>query len=135
MIRGLFCAAAALALSGCAGFQERLDATLSDPGLEYAAAERDAYRTYAAAFSEVPFSKGAVSVVAPDHGDLRTYTLVPCRGGTRICAGSAHGPAGTLERTPDYMIVRGLYGRTFWLSPGGDGALVWPGHTVPLAWN
>ena len=126
---------AALALGGCADFQQRVDAVLTDPGLEYSAAERDAYRTYAAAFSEAPFSNGAISVVAPDHGDLRTYRLVPCQGGARICAGSEHGRAGQVEATADYIIVRGLYGRTFWLSPGGDGALVGNGHTVPLAWN
>lgn len=116
-------------LSGCAGFDAE------SAGLEYAVAERDAYRAFAASFSDVPFAEGAVSVIAPDHGHLRTYTLVPCHGGSAICAGSVHGPAGQLERTPDYMIVRGLYDRTFWLSPGGDGALVGNGHTVALAWN
>lgn len=116
-------------LAGCAGF----DADTA--GLEYEAAERDAYRAFAASFSEVPFSKGTVSVVASDHGSMRTYFLVPCQGGSAICGGSAHGPVGQLERTPDYMIVRGLYGREFWLSPGGDGALVGNGHTVALAWN
>lgn len=121
--------AAGSVLVGCADF----DPTTA--GLEYEVAEQDAYRAFAASFSEVPFSQGAVSVVASDHGDMRTYILVPCHGGTAICGGSAHGPVGRLERTPDYMIVRGLYGREFWLSPGGDGALIGNGHTVALAWN
>jgi hypothetical protein len=129
MRRLVWAMAGALCVAGCAGFDPET------AGLDYEDGERDAYRAYAASFSEVPFSKGAVSVVTTERGALATYTLVPCQGGAAICAGSAQGRAGQLERTPDYMIVRGLYGREFWLSPGGDGAMVGGGQTVPLAWN
>lgn len=120
--------AAATVLAGCA----------AAPGAappDFDTVERGVYRAFSNQFLEVPFSNGPISVIASDHGDLRTYRLVPCQGGTRICAGSAHGPAGRFERTPDYTIVRGLYNRVFWLSPGGDGALVGSGHTVALAWD
>lgn len=126
---------AGLALAGCAGFEAPQGSTLAIPGLEYEAIERGAYRAYAASFSQAPFSNGPISVIAADQGDLRTYRLVPCQGGAAVCAGSAGGRVGQVERTLDYVIVRGLYNRTFWLSPGGDGALEGNGRTVPLAWD
>ena len=100
----------------------------------FAPIERAAYRSYAAAYSEMPFAEGAMSIVAAEQGEMRTYRLVPC--GETVCGGSAHGPAGRVETTADYVIVSGLYGRQFWLSPGGDGALIRSdGATVSLAWD
>jgi hypothetical protein len=81
-----------------------------------------------------PFDTGTVYVVANEHGDLHTYSLTPCRGGTRICGGS--GRVGTVERTLDFSVVTGAYSdRTFFLSPGGDGYLTWRGADIDLAWN
>lgn len=97
----------------------------------------DIRRGWSAAVQDAPFEGGqAISVVATEHGILRTYRLVPCRGGTAVCGGSANGPAGRVERTPDYVIVRGLYGRAFYLSPGGDGGIREAGHPdIFLAWD
>ncbi len=83
---------------------------------------------------EVPFANGAMSIVATEHGTLRTYRLVPCHSGI-VCAGSERGRHGRLEQTEDYTVVRGLYGRTFWLSRGGDGVLQRGSHGVTLAWD
>lgn len=119
-----------LALAGCAGTPE-------DHGIaEYPVYAAAAYRAYAAAYSETPFANGALSVVAAESDRMRTYTLVPCRGGTAICAGTARGRAGTLTVTPDYHVVRGLYGnRVFYLSPGGDGAVMRGAQGFALAWD
>lgn len=89
-------------------------------------------RFYAEQFQDQPFDVGPVSVLTEEHGELHTYSLRPCRGGTRIC-----GPqVGTFEKTPDYTIVQGAYrGRTFFLSPGGDGYMVRNGRSISLAWN
>lgn len=121
---------AALALAGCSGTPE-------DYGIaEYSVYNAAAYRAYAAAYSETPFANGAMSVVSAEADRMRTYSLFPCRGGAAICAGSARGHAGTLTVTPDYHVVRGLYGnRTFYLSPGGDGAVMRGTHGFPLAWD
>jgi hypothetical protein len=103
----------------------------------YSFLEAEAYRAYAQSYSETPFALGSMDIVATEGDNLRTFRLVPCRNGTAICSGSARGQAGTLTRSPDYWIVRGLYGgRTFYLSPGGDGA-IWYGNNraVALAWN
>lgn len=86
-------------------------------------------------FTEEPFARGALAVVARESGELRTFGLVPCQGGAAICAGSAQGPAGRLSRTPEYFVVDGLYGRRFWLSYGGDGYVERAGTYVPLAWD
>lgn len=86
------------------------------------------------AFRDKPFDTGTVYVVANEHGDLHTYSLTPCRGGTHICGGSGH--VGHVQRTEDFYIVTGAYrGRTFYLSPGGDGYLKWRGVDRDLAWN
>jgi hypothetical protein len=109
-----------------------------DPSTEsFAFLEAEAYRAYGQSFSEYPFANGAMDVIATENGDMRTYRLVPCRGGTAICAGGLHGPAGRLERTRDYWIVTGLFGgRSFYLSPGGDGAIYYGGErATALAWN
>jgi hypothetical protein len=89
-------------------------------------------RVYADLFQDKPFDEAAVKVVATEHGDLRTFTLRPCQNGARICGADA----GTVEVTPDYYVVSGAYpGRTFWLSPGGDGFTDWSGVRSNLAWN
>lgn len=129
---------AAMILSGCAAGPdaqslEQIETSL-EANLSSEAIDRAAYRAFASAHSEMPFEFGAMSVVAAEDGELHSYTLVRC--GDAVCAGSAHGPRGQVESTPDYVIVSGLYGRTFWLSPGGDGALTRSsGETVPLAWD
>jgi hypothetical protein len=86
-------------------------------------------------FTEEPFVRGALAVVARENGELMTFGLVPCQGGAAICAGSAQGPAGQLSRTPEYFVVDGLYGRRFWLSYGGDGYVERAGIYIPLAWD
>jgi len=139
MKTALLAALAATTLTGCESFLDgqflpemgRYDSDLSN----VEQAELATYRAYADAFSEAPFQNGAVSVVAEAQGDLGTYSLHPCRNGTAVCAGSAQGPVGQVGVTDDYTVVSGLYGGTFWLSPGGDGAFVRGGETVALAWN
>ncbi len=87
-----------------------------------------------AAFRDQPFDTGVVYVVANEHGDLHTYSLTPCRGGTHICGGT--GLVGHVERTVDFFVVTGAYrDRTFYLSPGGDGYFTWRGINRDLAWN
>ena len=91
-------------------------------------------RAFDESFRDLPFDSGVVYVVANEHGDLHTYSLTPCGGETRICGGS--GGVGHVQRTPDYFVVTGAYaGRTFYLSPGGDGILTWRGVNRDLAWN
>ena len=86
-------------------------------------------------WNETPFAHGPVYVVAPVSGKLRTYKLVPCRNGTRICAGSGHGRAGQLTAAGDGYLVRGAYGGiAFELSANGDGVAHRGNRTVPLAW-
>ncbi|AGI69955.1 hypothetical protein OAN307_c46050 [Octadecabacter antarcticus 307] len=81
-----------------------------------------------------PFDTGTVYVAANEHGDLHTYSLTPCRGGTQICGGAGH--VGTVRRPLDYFVVTGAYrDRTFFLSPDGDGYLTWRGADLDLAWN
>lgn len=79
-----------------------------------------------------PFDEGTVYVVATERGELRTYALRPCRNETHICGTRA----GHLSETEQFYAVTGAYpGRTFFLSPGGDGVLRRGSHEVPLAWN
>lgn len=104
--------------------------------LEFANLAAETRRAYDDAYRTIPFADGPVSVIASEGGMLRTFALVPCQGGTRICAGSLRGRAGALTVTPDYWIVTGLYGnRHFYLSPGGDGAIVRGRTQNWLAWN
>lgn len=93
-------------------------------------------RAWAEGSGWMPFAQGAVSVIAREGGALRSWQLVPCRGGEAVCSGSLTGPAGTLAHTRDHTVVRGLHGRVFWLGPGGDGTLGLPGGTTtPLVWG
>jgi hypothetical protein len=99
--------------------------------------ERNALLDYAQSYSETPFALGAMDIVAVENDELKTFRLVPCRGGAQICADNLNGPAGTLQRTPEYWIVSGIYGgRSFYLSPGGDGAIYYGSNrAASLAWN
>lgn len=82
---------------------------------------------------DLPFDTGVVYAIANEHGEMHTYSLRPC-GGDHICGGTGH--RGHVTRTPDFFVVTGAYpGRTFLLSPGGDGYLTWRGVNRDLAWN
>ena len=94
---------------------------------------KETERAYADSYQDLPFDRGTVYVVANEHGDLHTYALTPC-GGAHVCGATGH--VGRVQRTPDYFVVTGAYaGRTFYLSPGGDGYLKWRGVYRDLAWN
>jgi hypothetical protein len=94
-------------------------------------------RAYALAFSEYPFERGVIDIVADEGNQLRTFRMVVCQQGQAVCANSIRGPVGQVTQEPDYMIVRGLFGgRTFYLSPGGDGAIYYGNQRASaLAWN
>jgi hypothetical protein len=129
---GLLAAFLALPLvAGCVVTPEQ------EASMQWNALSADLNRAYAYSYQDFPFTNSAtVSVIATEHGELRTYALAPCRGGTTVCAGSPNGRAGRVEQTLDHVIVTGLYGATFFLSPGGDGGLRRPGHPdVFLAWE
>jgi hypothetical protein len=121
-----------MALSACQGFQAQGDALA-------ASAEQAVYdgtyavgRVYADTFQDAPFDSGPVTVLAEERGELRSFQLTACRGGTHVCGNRA----GHLQRAPDYYVVSGAYaGRTFYLSPGGDGYIKRNGEYLPLAWN
>ena len=113
-----------------------LDTSVTTGDLQFTNVRAEYDRTLERSFTETPFENGALAVVAPDGpADLASYRLVPCRGGQAICAGSEGGPAGQIRRTPDWFVVTGLYGRTFWLSYGGDGYVQQGDQYWPLSWN
>jgi hypothetical protein len=90
------------------------------------------------AYQALPFAEGAVRVISPDPQDqkMRTWRLVPCRQGTRICADSSRGRAGHVTRGAEFWEVSGAYpGRVFYLSPGGDGYMTDGPTALPLAWR
>jgi hypothetical protein len=112
------------------------DLSVAPEDLEFASVNAGYQRAFEQSYTEAPFANGALAVVAPDDlGEIATYRLVPCQGGLAICAGSDRGPAGQLRRTADWFVLTGLYGRTFWLSYGGDGYVERNGQYIPLAWN
>ena len=136
-MRVSICLAAMAMLSACSttGVQSTL-ATLDAQArqLEVQNVRNSFRRVVDDNYRELPFDEGTVFVVANEHGDLHTYSLTPCHGGTRICGGSGH--VGRVERTLDHFVVTGAYrDRTFYLSPGGDGFLNWRGVNRDLAWN
>lgn len=93
-------------------------------------------KEYAAQFQDRAFDTGPVTILVEEHGELHTYTLAPCRGNTTVCAGSAAGRAGSMSWEDDHLVVRGTYaGRTFHLSPGGDGFMMKAGVSALLAWD
>lgn len=133
-------AAGLLLLGACTQFGGEplppMGADLTPETLEFRNLSRGYVRAFEQAFSRAPFADGAIAVTAPGGlGEIDTYRLVPCQGGAAICGGSESGRAGQLSRTPDWFVVTGLYGRTFWLSYGGDGYVERDGRYVPLAWN
>ena len=117
-------------LGGCA----ELGMPVAGP-LDAGAVVSEQQKAFDQTFTEAPFARGPLAVVASEGGDLGTYTLVPCRGGATVCSGSAQGPAGQVFRTDEYTVVDGLYGRRFWLGYGGDGYIERQGIYVPLAWD
>lgn len=128
MRAGLLAVVALAGLAGCAD----PTAPITTDMLDY---ERGVLRVERFV-QDTPFDSGPVSVVMTERGRLETYTLVPCRGGTHICGGDHNGPAGHLRRGLTADIVTGAYpGRTFHLSPGGDGIIELGGRAAPLAWN
>lgn len=122
-------ASLAVGLSACATFdlgqtQEQIE------NLDLLAETR---RAFSDAYQDQPFDAGTVYVVAEEHGDLHTYSLTPC-GGDHICG--LDGRKGHVQRANEHIVVTGAYpGRTFYLSPGGDGYLNWRGVNRDLAWN
>ncbi len=84
---------------------------------------------------EAPFERGALAAVAREGGFVETFNLVPCQGGQAICGGGETGPAGTLSRSSGFLVVQGLYGRTFWLANGGEGYVQRGDVLWSLAWN
>lgn len=127
----IFLALAGLtALGACA----TIDMSATRSSIERLDLVAETRRAVDVSYRDIPFDSGTVYVVANEHGDLHTYSLTPCRGGTHICGGS--GRVGHVERTLDYIVVTGAYrDRTFYLSPGGDGYLTWRGVNRDLAWN
>ncbi len=93
-------------------------------------------RAWAATFSDQPFDTGPVSVITQEHGEIHTYTFAPCRGGQAVCVGSTRGRVASVNVTDDFVVISGASrGRTFYLSPGGDGWLKKNGEFLPLAWD
>ena len=123
---------AALGLAGCGG----IGSSVSEESLDYDAWTTQMRRSFAASYLEQPFADGTVHVIAEERGEMRTYILVPCRGGTRICGETLRGQAGHLMQQPDYTVVTGAYaGRTFFLAPGGSGVVQRGARETPLAWE
>jgi len=129
-------AAGLLLLGACAqGQVGSTPRTLSADDATWATASPAYDRAFERAFTETPFENGALAVIATEDEELESYRLVPCQDGRAICAGGPGGPAAPLLRTPDWFVVQGLYGRTFWLGHGGDGYVERGDRFVPLAWN
>jgi hypothetical protein len=138
MSLGIRTAAAVLALAalGACAEMDMAPMTMTAPQMTSDEVAVEVARAFDGAFSEVPFSNGAISVVATERGRISTFLLVPCQSGTGICTASPVGRAGTLTLTPDYYIVQGTYrNRIFFLREGGGGWLRTGNVDVPLAWN
>ena len=91
-----------------------------------------AIRAYADTFQDHPFDEGPVSIIAEEHGELHTYKLRACHGGEKVCGTRAV----PLLRAPDYFVAENAYpGRTFYLSPGGDGWMKVGGRLIGIAWH
>lgn len=128
---GLFLAAMTLGACASAPMVTR-DAQPVPSGLVQAAVS--VHSAYDNVWAETPFQRGAMSIVATQRGDLRSFRLVPCHNGI-VCSGTERGRHGQVAMQDDVMVVRGLYGRTFYLEQGGDGRMVRHGQSVPLAWD
>lgn len=132
-VKSVLSVLAALGLAACASAPEVSRDVQPAPGALVAAA-LSIHSAYDNTWAEAPFQRGAMSIVASERGDMRSYRLVPCHNGI-VCAGSARGRHGHLEWQGDVLVVRGLYGRTFYLERGGDGRIERRGHSTPLAWD
>lgn len=118
-------------VAGCdmAGTQPTMEALTWDE------IRADVARASEESFAELPFTRGEIAVVATEDGELTSWRLYPCQNGTGVCGGSPQGRAGVVQRTDSHFIVSGLYGRTFFLRPGGGGTLRTGSVDTPLAWN
>lgn len=132
-LKSAVCGIAVLTLGACASAPEVGRDAQPAPGALVAAAVT-VHSAYDNAWAEMPFERGAMSIVATERGDLRSFRLVPCHNGI-VCAGSARGRHGHVEMQGEVMVVSGLYGRTFYLERGGDGRIVRRGVSTPLAWD
>ena len=129
MMRTVFGVVALVALTACQGTGDRVAATAEQFVWD---ATRDVNRYVGDTFQDAPFDSGPVSVLAEENGELRTYTLTPCRGGNNVCGSGT----GQLTRNADFYILTGAYtGRTFYFSPGGDGYIKRGSDYIPMAWN
>ena len=116
-------------LAGCSGGSDMAQ-------FEFANVERAVSAQFASTHPMQPFADGPVAILVTEHGDLRTYSLHPCRGGTHICAGGPRGRAGHLRDGAQWDVVSGAYrNRTFYLSPGGSGYMKRGAQYLPLAWD
>lgn len=123
--------AAAATLAGC-----DLATTRSTmEGLTLDSVTADVTRASEEAFAELPFSRGAISVIWPDDNGLSSARLYPCQSGEAVCLNSPQGRASAVERTDSHYILAFGDGRTFFLRPGGSGTLRTAQADIPLAWN
>ncbi len=84
-----------------------------------------------AQYQDHPFDTGPITVLAEEHGELRSFTLRAC-GDAHVCGARR----GHLTTTQDHYVVTGAYaGRVFYISPGGDGMVKRGGAFHPIAWN
>lgn len=128
-MKAIFPTLSLVALAACSGLP-------TEDRLGFDNLSTDLRRASAAAFLDQPFEGGTVHVVAEERGEMKTYILVPCRGGTHVCGETLRGRAGHSVVGPDYVQVTGAYpGRTFLLAPGGNGVLRRHGVDSPLAWD
>ena len=123
----------ALALSACATAPNVSRDTQPVPSRWVEGATR-VYSAFDNRWAETPFEHGAMSIVAAERGDLRTFRIVPCHDGI-VCSNTARGRHGRIETQGDVTVVSGLFGRTFYLERGGDGRVERRGHSAPLAWD
>ena len=142
MQRGL-CGAAlsALLLAGCAEVMPLLASVEAPPVAPPMAAvqvlpEPDPFKPE---YTEHPFEKGPMSVIAPDRrGDMATWQLIPCQNGRSICV---NGSPARLAVADGTYVVSGTQGLSFHLLTGGGGFLTRSGggkfadQQVPLAWE
>lgn len=81
---------------------------------------------------EEPFANGPLAILVPGGGKLETYSLSLCQDGQAVCAGNR---VGSVSREGGHTVVRGLFGRVFYLHKGGSGILERAGEQRVLAWN
>ncbi|MBP1806654.1 hypothetical protein [Rubellimicrobium aerolatum] len=90
-------------------------------------------RLLARSFADTPLRQGAIAIFASEPGGPTSYRLSPCGNGA-ACVGGPGGTMGSVTRTADWTVVRGLHGRTFWLGQGGTGFVERAGTYLPLSW-